>query len=179
MAAASSACGSSSPASPSSASATLNVMLKDAPFSDAKALLVTFTGVSVHATGGDFSSVPFVEGTSRTCDLKKLATAQDVLGIGALAPGHYTQVRLIVSTAAIYFDNPSSGAPCATSIDTPSGRNAAVIVPSGDVRINREFDITTTKATTMLLDFNGDQSVRQQGDGQYVMSPVIAVVSVQ
>jgi hypothetical protein len=33
--------------------------------------------------------------------------------------------------------------------------------------------------TTMLLDFNGDQSVRQTGNGQYMMTPVIAVVSVQ
>ncbi len=177
------ACGSmsSSPTAPSSAAATLNVVLKDSPFTDAKALLVTFTTVSAHLTGGDFIMLPFVSAaSSRTCDLKKLQTAQDVLGTGPLAPGHYTQIRLVVSSATLYFDNPSTGSPCASTIAAPTGRSAAVTVPSGDLRLNREFDVTSTAATTILLDFDGDQSVKQTGDnGGYVMTPVITVVSVQ
>src|SRR5262245_13200549 len=84
------ACSGSSPG-PSSAS-MLHVMMKDAPFSDAKALLVTFSEVSAHASGGDWKSLPFAGGaTTRQCDLKKLTDAQDVLGTGPMAPGHYTQ----------------------------------------------------------------------------------------
>src|SRR3954469_22945875 len=109
-------CG-SSPSGPSNTGSTLNVMIKDAPFSDAKALLVTFSEVSAHVSGsGGFSVLPFSGGgTTRTCDLKKLATAQDILGTGTLAAGHYTQVRLVVSSAIRYFDNPSSGSACAPS----------------------------------------------------------------
>ena len=174
-------CGSSSsPSSPSSAGSTLNVMLKDSPFSDAKALLVTFSEVSAHVSGaGGFSVLPFTGGaTTRTCDLKKLTTAQDVLGTGTLAAGHYTQVRLVVTSAVLYFDNASSGAACAPSIAAPAGRTASVTVNSGDVKLNREFDVTSSGATTILVDFNGDQSIRQEGNGSYSMSPVIAVVSV-
>jgi hypothetical protein len=172
---------SSSPSSPSSAGSTLNVMLKDSPFSDAKALLVTFSEVSAHVSGsGGFNVLPFAGGgTTRTCDLKKLATAQDILGTGTLAAGHYTQVRLVVTSAVLYFDNASTGAACAPSIATPAGRNASITVNSGDVKLNREFDVTSTGATTILVDFNGDQSVRLEGNGSYSMSPVIAVVSVQ
>jgi hypothetical protein len=177
------ACGSSasSPTAPSGAAATLNVVLKDSPFTDAKALLVTFTTVSVHGTGADFIALPFVSAAlSRTCDLKKLQTAQDVLGTGPLSPGHYTQIRLVVSSAALYFDNASTGSPCASTIAAPSGRTAPVSVPSGDLKLNREFDVTSTAATTILLDFDGDQSVKQTGDaGGYVMTPVITVVSVK
>jgi len=178
------ACGGSSstasPTSPSTAAATLNIVLKDSPFTDAKALLVTFTTVSAHATGGDFLTLPFVSGaTSRTCDLKKLQSTQDVLGTGPLAAGHYTQIRLVVSSATLYFDNASTGSPCASTIATPSGRSAAVDVPSGDLRLNREFDVTSTGATTILLDFDGDQSVKQTGNGGYMMTPVVTVVSVQ
>ena len=87
-------------------------------------------------------------------------------------------IRLVVTSAVIYFDNASSGAACASSIGAPAGRNANVTVSSGDVKLNREFDVTASGATTILVDFNGDQSITLQGNGEYRMSPVIAVVSV-
>jgi hypothetical protein len=165
---------------PTATNATLNVMLKDGPFVDAKALLITFSNVSAHLSGGDFTSLPFVGGaSSRTCDLEKLTTAQDVLGTGPLPAGHYTQIRLVVTNATIYFDNASTGAACSTTIAAPAGRNAAVTIPSGEVKLNREFDLTATNATTMLLDFDGDQSVKETGNGRYMMTPVINIVSVQ
>ena len=171
---------SSSPSSPSAGS-NLTIMLKDSPFSDAKALLVTFSEVSAHVSGsGGFNALPFSGGaTTRTCDLKKLAAATDVLGTGTLAQGHYTQIRLVVTSAVLYFDNASSGPACAASIPVPAGRSADVSVSSGDVKLNREFDVTASGATTITVDFDGDQSIHLQGNGQYNMSPVIAVVSVQ
>ena len=171
---------SSSPSSPSGGS-NLTIMLKDSPFSDAKALLVTFSEVSAHVSGtGGFTPIPFSGGaTSRTCDLKKLAAATDVLGTASLTPGHYTQIRLTVSSAILDFDSASSGAACQASI-TPAGKNtASITIPSGQLILNREFDVPQTGATTITLDFDGDQSVHSQGNGQYNMSPVIAVVSVQ
>jgi len=156
-------------------------MLKDSPYSDAKALLVTFSEVSAHVSGaGGFNVLPFAGGaTSRTCDLKKLTTAQDVLGTGTLTAGHYTQIRLVVTSAVLYFDNASAGPACAPTIAAPAGSSAQVNVSSGDVKLNREFDVTSTGATTILVDFDGDGSVHAQGNGDYNMTPVISVVSVQ
>lgn len=197
---------SSNPVSPSPAGATvspppaggtssLTVMLKDSPFSDAKALLVTFSEVNVHASGAGWVTLPFAgSALSRTCDLKKLETAQDILGVGSLLPGHYTQLRLVVSGAAIYFDSASSGGACAPTIAAPPGTAAAVEVPSGELKLNREFELASGGATTILLDFDGDKSVKLtrsgggsgQGrgngggtGGRYIMTPVIGVVSVQ
>jgi len=179
---AASACGGSSPTSPSSGAGSFSVMLKDSPFADAKALLVSFSDVSVHKADdadGRWTTVAFAGGaTGRTCDLKKLQTSQDVLGTAPLAAGHYTQVRLTVSAATVYFDNASAGAACAPTITAPAGANAPVDVPSGEVKLNREFDVSGTGTTTMVLDFDGDQSVHQTGNGRYMMSPVISVVSV-
>jgi len=174
------ACGSSATSpSTTSTTASLNIMLKDSPFSDAKAVLVTFSAVSAHLSGADFIALPFAaNATSRTCDLKKLVTAQDVLGVGPLALGHYTQLRLVVSSAAIYFDSASSGSACASSIAPPAGNSAAVDIPSGELILNREFDLTSGMTTNILLDFDGDQSIRATGNGRYTMTPVIAVVSV-
>ena len=176
-------CGSNSPTTPSGSDGAptgrATIMLQDSPFSDAKAVLVTFSEVSVHLSGGPFVTLPFASGgSSRTCDLKKLVGSQDVLGAGPLAPGHYTQIRLVVSGAALYFDNPSSGGACGATINPPPGRSAVVDVPSGDLKLNREFDLTTAQ-TTITLDFDGDRSIKQTGNGKYTMSPVVSVLSVK
>lgn len=175
------ACG-GSPMGPSGAGGTLTLMLKDSPYTDAKSLLVTFSEVSAHLAGtaeSGWTRLPFADGaTSRTCDLKKLQTAQDILGTGQLAAGHYTMVRLTVSNAALYFDEAAAGNPCAAAIVAPAGRSAAVEIPSGEVKLNREFDIAST-TTTILVDFDGDKSVHPTGNGRYMMSPVIGIVSVQ
>lgn len=174
------ACG-NSPTAPSSAGGTLNLMITDSPYSDAKSLLVTFSEVTAHRSEvGGSNPLSFAGGaTSRTCDLKKLVGAQDVLGVGALPAGHYTQLRLVVSSAMLYFDNASTGPACAPAITAPAGRSATVEIPSGEVKLNRQFEVTSTAATTILVDFDGDKSVHEMGNGRFRMTPVISVVSVQ
>ena len=174
------ACGGDSPTSPSSGS-SFRLMLRDAPFADARAVLVTFSEVTAHrATEADFTRLPFgASATSRTCDLKKLQTTQDVLGVGTLPEGQYTQIRLVVSSATLYFDNAATGDACAATIAAPAGRNAPLEIPSGEVKLNRQFTVPASGSTTMLLDFDGDRSIRETGNGRYMMTPVIAVVSVQ
>jgi hypothetical protein len=176
---------SATPAAPAGSPATagaLSVKITDSPFSEAKALLITFSEVSAHTSGGDWVTLPFAGGAiSRTCDLKQLVGAQDVLGTGPLAAGHYTQLRLTVSSAAIYFKTAAPLGACASSITIPAETEVGtpVDVPSGTVKLVREFDVTGSGTTTILLDFDGDKSVNQTGNGAYKMQPVIKVVSVQ
>jgi hypothetical protein len=175
------ACGGESVTSPSG-TGRLSLMIKDSPYSDAKALLVTFSEVTAHRSGeGGFTKLPFGEttATSRTCDLKKLVDRQDVLGVGALPEGQYTMVRLVVSSATLYFDNPSEGPACSNVITPPLGRSATLEVPSGEVKLNRPFDVGEGATMTMLIDFDGDKSVIEMGNGRFRMTPVIGVVSVQ
>jgi hypothetical protein len=167
------------PSSPSLSGGNFNLRLRDTPFSDAKAVLVTFSSVRAHRSDSDWTVVSFVNAaTTRTCDLKKLETSEDVLGTAALPTGHYTQVRLVVQSATLFFDNASAGSACATAIAPPSGASAALDIPSGEVRLNREFDVTPSTTMTMLLDFDGDQSIRQTGSGRYMMTPVMTILSV-
>jgi hypothetical protein len=173
------ACG--GPAAPSG-TGTLNLRITDSPYSDAKALLVTFSEVSAHKSETEGrTNLTFADAaTSRTCDLKKLQSgAQDILGVGTLPAGHYTMIRLVVSSAALYFDNPAEGPACAPTVATPAGRSASLTIPSGEVKLNREFDVAAAGATTVLIDFDGDKSVVELGNGGYRMTPVIGVISVQ
>ena len=168
-----------SPSGPSGQSATFNLRITDSPFSDARAVLVTFSEVTAHRADSDWTTVPFAaDAASRTCDLKKLENGEDVLGTGPLPPGDYTQVRLVVQSARLYFDNPSVGAACAPAIAAPAGRMADLRIPSGEVKLNRGFKLEAESTTTMLLDFDGDRSIHETGNGQYMMSPVIGIVRV-
>jgi hypothetical protein len=170
---------SDSPSSPSLSGGNFNLRLRDAPFTDAKAVLVTFSSVRAHRSDSDWTVVPFINAaTTRTCDLKKLETSEDILGTAALPTGHYTQVRLVVQSATLFFDNPSSGSACASSIAAPAGASAALEIPSGEVKLNRDFDITASSTMTMLVDFDGNQSIHLTGSGKYMMSPVITILSV-
>lgn len=171
---------SDAPSSPSSlGGGNFNLQLKDSPFTDAKAVFVTFSSVRVHRTDSEWTSLTFANSaTSRTCDLKKLETATDVLGAASLPAGHYTQVRLVVQSGTLYFDNASSGAACAPTLTAPAGASAALDIPSGEVKLNRGFELKEGATMNMLLDFDGDKSIHQTGNGRYMMSPVIAVVSV-
>jgi hypothetical protein len=170
---------SDSPSSPSLSGGNFNVRLRDTPFTDAKAVLVTFSSVRAHRSDSDWTVVPFINAaTSRTCDLKKLETSEDVLGSAALPTGHYTQVRLVVQSATIFFDNASTGSACASSIAPPAGASATLDIPSGEVKLIREFDMSASPAMTMLVDFDGNQSIHLTGNGRYMMSPVITILSV-
>ena len=72
---------SDSPSGPSGSMGTLNVRLTDSPFTDAQAVLVTFSAVTAHRSDSDWTPVPFATGaTTRTCDLKKLEASDDLLG---------------------------------------------------------------------------------------------------
>ncbi len=173
------ACDNSPSSNPSGQSARFNLRLTDSPFSDARAVLVTFSEVTAHRTDSDWTKVPFAGGaTARTCDLKKLQNSEDVLGTGPLPPGDYTQVRLVVQSARLYFDNPADGAACAAAITPPAGRMADLRIPSGEVKLNRGFTLTPESTTTMVVDFDGDRSIHQTGNGTYMMSPVIGITRV-
>lgn len=173
---------------------TLAIHITDSPFSEAEAVLVRFNEVSVHRSGAGWESLPFSGGGSgRTCDLKKLQGPIDVLGVGPLPAGHYTQIRLTVESADIYFDNASIGAACQPIITPPLGENAPVEIPSGTLKLNRQFTLESGGATTIVLDFDGDRSIKLTGSngngngrgngqgnvGRYIMTPVIGIVSVQ
>ena len=178
------ACGGSNPAGPSDGSGTggsgtFNLRITDSPYGSAKAVLVTFSEVAAHRNG-DWTRLPFPGGSTRTCDLKKLQNnAQDLLGGGEISPGTYTMVRLVVQSAKIYFDNSAqSGTPCAPSIAEPAGASSVLTIPSGEVRLNGSFGLTSSSPTTVLLDFDGESSIHQNGSN-YTMQPVIRIVSIQ
>jgi len=83
-----------------------------------------------------------------------------------------------VQSATLFFDNASTGSACASSIAPPAGASAPLDIPSGEVKLTRGFDVSATSVMTMLLDFDGNGSIHATGNGRYMMSPVITILSV-
>jgi len=166
---------------PSGQTGSLTVNLKDGPYSDAQAMLVTFSGVSAHHTDEEWQTLTFAGGATKlTCDLKKLVNVFDVLGTGQILAGHYTQLRVVVESAALYSAaTPVADPACAANMTPPAGLIGTVEIPSGEVKLNREFTIPEGGATKILIDFDGDRSVREMGNGRFSMTPVITIMSVE
>jgi hypothetical protein len=175
------ACG--SPSGPSQ-SGNLRVMITDSPYSDASAVHVTFTELQIHPADGDWMPVDFAGApatASRTCNLKKLEGPIDILGADSLTAGRYTQVRLVVSEAFIYFGGtPTAESACAATLAPPTGftSSPSLEIPSGEVKLNREFELIANGTTTIDLDFEGDKSITLTGSNRYRMTPVIGIKSV-
>lgn len=175
------ACG--SPSGPSQ-SGNLRVMITDSPYSDASAVHVTFKELQIHPADGDWMSVDFVGApatASRTCNLKKLQGPLDILGADSFTAGRYTQVRLVVSEAVIYFGGTATAEPaCAATLAPPTGFTSSPLleIPSGEVKLNREFQLVANGTTTIDLDFDGDKSITLTGSNRYRMTPVIGIKGV-
>jgi hypothetical protein len=179
-------CGGNSPVSPSDVekgtAGTLNIRLTDNPFDSARAVLITFSEVSVQRSG-NWTKVPFPDGSasSWTCDLKKLeGGAQDVVATAAFPITEFTMVRLIVQSATVYTDNAStSPTPCARSIPAPAGSASPMTILASEASTNGSFSVVGGGSTTILLDFDGEASITRPNPSDYRLSPVLRLVSVQ
>jgi len=175
----------------------VSIRMTDSPYGDASAVLVEISDVSVHKSGGGWESVPMETEGTITCDLKKLEGPIDIVGDGMLDAGYYTGIRLTVVGGAIFFGEPAEGGEaCAPTEDVsePDDPRGTVVVPSGVIHLNRPFTVPDGGVVTILLDFDGDASIREINEnaacngnkktcdedsvGTYRLSPVIAVVSV-
>jgi hypothetical protein len=144
-------------------------------------MLVKFSAVSAHHADAEWQPLTFAgAATALTCDLKKLMNVFDLLGQGQLLAGHYTQLRVVVESADLYGSpTPEADPACAPTMTPPAGHLGSVEIPSGEVRLNRQFTIPEGGATKILLDFDGDRSVTALGDGRFRMTPVITILRVE
>ena len=156
---------------------TLNVRITDSPYSKAKAVLITFSEVSANGTKLPFSDP---SASSWTCDLKKLQNGHDdLLATARPSAKEYTEIKLVVQSAKIFMDNSAqSETPCARSIAEPAGAAFPMTVSGNEVKLNGSFGLRSDSAMTILVDFDGESSISQNGS-TYMMNPVVRIVSVQ
>ncbi len=133
-------------------------------------LEITFTQVAVHASGGDWLSLPLGGTSPQTIDLLRFhdgATTQLVPPV-PVDNGRYTQILIAVATARISFDHGATWSP--------------VEIPSGNLKTDKNFAFEAAggpAAVALVVDFDLSQSLvvsPGQGTTTYKLKPVLHIV---
>ena len=151
----------------------LSMSLTDKPTHDYKEVWVTIQDVAVHMEGDPEGSWTKVLDVNKTLNLLTLANGiRYELGMVDLAPGHYTQMRLMVGT--VNSEDPAK--PANYIVDTADVAHDLKI-PSGvqsGIKLVQGFDINANSTTELIFDFDVAASIVAAGNsGKYILRPTI------
>jgi subtilisin family serine protease len=147
------------------------LLLTDFPLDDEEVtkVLVTFNRIEIHGEETGWFTAADYGPAGRTFDLLTLQDGRtDELGAFDLAPGTYTQIRLILAEDNLIEVDDGSG-PELRPLKVPSGEQTGI-------KLQGEFIVAENGFTQVVLDFNAEKSVHQAGD-KYMLHPVIHIVS--
>jgi len=143
---------------------TLTLKITDAPADmNISEALVTISYVEVHiAAGGNNSTAEWVTviNESQQFDLIELENVTDILATRDLEVGIYTQIRLHIAEALVTIDDVQYN----------------LEIPSKTVKLVNQFIIEPDETTTLILDFDIQESVHQTGSDKYILQPTIQVI---
>lgn len=138
---------------------TFNVFLSDAPMAGVEAVNIKIDRVEAHLNGEWLE----IGGALPMIDLLDLREDSMLIASSGMPSGAYNQVRLFVSEASIIDANGTH------EIRIPSNLRTGI-------KINIDATVDENTITTILLDFNVQKSVVRQGNGAYLLQPVIPAV---
>jgi hypothetical protein len=157
------------------ATGILRLLLTDAPAEEAENIFVTVGVISVHKEGGAFFTVS-EEGQEQQFDLKALEGQLTILLSTPLEAGNYTQIRLQFVQGLDEEDNFKSRI-------VFGGASYPLEVPSGELKIPVNFEISGNETTEITFDFDAAESIhivkKPKKDDTYILRPVIHVVNMQ
>jgi len=161
---------------PTATAGTLSVALTDAPACGFDAVNVTVNKVRVNtsATASDTDAgwTDITLNPARKINLLNLTNGVlDTLGQTTLSAGHYSQMRLVL--------DPNTGNGMANSVVPTGGTETTLTTPSAvqsGIKLVNEFDVAAGQHVDLVLDFNACKSVVTQGNGKYMLKPVVKVV---
>ena len=143
----------------------LKMYLVDSP-TTLDSVIICVTRVEVHKSGSDSTSGWFViNDSTRYFDLLLLTNgASAVLGDTSLAPGQYTQIRLIIGDGSYVIDQGVKH-----NLEIPSGMQTGL-------KLIHQFTIESGELYELILDFNVEKSIIITGNGTYKLKPTIRVM---
>jgi hypothetical protein len=92
-------------------------------------------------------------------DLLEIKGLEEVLAVGELEPGKYTQIRITVGSVEVKFG------------DDEEYQEADLT--GGELKFVRPFDVVEDETTILLLDFDAEKSVNAIGQDEVHVKPVV------
>jgi hypothetical protein len=151
---------------------TLTILMKDKPVEDAYQIWVTINSIKVHyADTDEFIEVSDVEQDFDLLELKNNPTA---LVEATLTAGHYNQIRMdVVEGSIVFLEDDGQGGFLEVPYDLK--------IPSNEIKIPVQFYIEGDATVQIILDFDGEKSIKVTKQGKkdsYILRPVIKVMGV-
>lgn len=129
-------------------------------------LWITFSKLLVHKSGGSWISLPLVQ-TPYTIDLLQYydGFTTELVPPTKLSYGKYTQVRIVVESATIRFNNDDNTI-------------KPIEIPPGNLKTDTNFtlDIQDPAAADIIIDFDLSRSLVVTGQSDYKLKPVLHIV---
>ena len=100
-----------------------------------------------------------------TFDLLQIRGIEQYLGTSEVEAAKYTQVRLVVETVQVEFNN--------------SGDLKDARIPSKELKIVHPFSIIDGETTALVIDFDADRMVTVTGSGDIIVKPVVKLTDKQ
>ena len=158
----------------STAKGTLEIKVVDAP-GTATSIMITASKVEVHqadATGTTSTQTTATQTTTPTSgwqtisfksganpfDLIVIKGLEEVLATEELTVGQYTQIRMTITKVEITYDD---------------GSKVTARVPSSEIKFIQPFQIKSGQTTTLVMDFDAEQSLVTSGAGEVLFTPVV------
>ena len=152
------ACG-DSPTAPSG-NGNLVVQLTDDHTDNVEQVNIYFTSVTANSAGGPPETMTLVL-SENPQDLLLLRDAVIPLATAVVEPGDYVSLR-------INLDADQSSV-------VEGGKTLPLQIPSGEIKILGGFTVSDNATTTVTLDFDAEASLVRQGNGNWLLKPVIAM----
>jgi hypothetical protein len=151
----------------------LSLSLTDKPTHDYTEVWVTIKDIYVHPAGDPEGAWTKILDVNRTVNLLTLANGVRLeLGMVDLAPGHYTQMRLMIGTV-----NSIDPGQFANYILDTANHVHELKIPSGvqsGIKLVQGFDINENSTTELVFDFDVAASIVAAGNsGNYLLRPTI------
>ncbi len=160
---------------------TIEIRVTDAPpDEEVTAILVTVSAVEIHRAvaeqeqeqdgdgeqeqeqqeqqgGGEWLPLYIIDDAG-SFDLLEIKGLEEVLAVGEIEAGKYTQIRLMVESVLVTLGD---------------GEPVEAKVPSGELKFVRPFDVVEGETTVLLFDFDAEKSVTVTGKGNITVKPVV------
>ena len=129
---------------------------KEADMSSIIGIKMTINDIKVQSPGYGWITLSSEPKTFDLLELKSEGSAI-LLSNSQIEKGVYTQIRLNISNVTVVDSN---------------GNNEAKL-PSGELKIIGNLFVNENSTSTALFDFSADDSLHQNGNGDYIFAPVI------
>lgn len=140
---------------------TLEVQLTDAPSDAVSAVNVHIVGLKIKPSNGPVQELAF---PGATVNLLALQNRQQRLTLEQVPADSYQFMQ-------VQLDEGQSNV-------VVNGDVLPLKIPSQEIKVLGGFDVFEDGQTTVLLDFDAHQSLIQQGNGQWLLKPVILMAAV-